>query len=124
MAAQAPSVGTDGAWEVAARERQGQRAPALGGGNIHLRRQAINLPGGSISGYALVTGRGDSGDYMSDDEASGFAGAKRTHGLRTPPRRGFGVLALDEGMTRRYPGRQSPLVRNPSAPCYREAPIP
>lgn len=98
-----PRDGTDGGWQpvVAARGRRGQRAPALGegaaarGGNYHLRRQAINLPGGTISGYALV--RGGSGDHMSDEEAPGLAGAKRTHDLRTPPRRGFGALAEHEG---------------------------
>ena len=101
----APRNGTDSGWQPVggARGRRGKRTPALGegaaarGGNYHLRRQAINIPGGTIAGYVLV--KGGSGDHMSDDEpeAPGLAGAKRTHDLRTPPRRGFEALAEHEG---------------------------
>ena len=57
----------------------------------------IDLPGGSISAYALVNGE-PSG--MSDEEAPGLrAGAKRTNDLCKPPRHEFGALAEHEGAT-------------------------
>ena len=65
----------------------------------------LDLPGGSISGYALVKGdpRG-----MSDEEAPGLrAGAKRTNDLRTPPRHGFGALAEHEGDTEEEDEREA-----------------
>ena len=65
----------------------------------------IDLPGGAISGYALV--KGDSSG-MSDEEAPGLrAGAKRTNDLRTPPRHGFGALAEHEGDTEEEDEREA-----------------